>query len=128
MFPNENDIVYAPSLEVRYSTSLKISTSSSAKNSILYGVPIAVLLNCLKDFLPKEKTLSFSTTFASLIDVEVLTFFSLLNSNLFCRADKPCPSGILEYMPTKPTECKIISLGKFFKELNFFRKSLESFV
>ena len=66
----------------------------------------AVPLNCFNVCLPKVKTLLLSATSASLTNVEVLTFFSLLNFNLFCRADRPSSCGILGYKPTTSTEHK----------------------
>ena len=69
------------------STSLKIPCSNLAINSTLYReanlVSIAVPRNFFKVFLPKVKTLLFSTTSANSAIVEVLTFFSLLKSKRF---------------------------------------------
>ena len=91
-------------------------------------VPIAVPRICFKVFLPKVKALFFSTTSASSTSVEVLTFLSLLNSNILCRPDRPSSCGVLGYKPATSTEHKIISLGKSVKERSFFKKSLVSFM
>ena len=83
MFSNEKD-----------STSTKIFSSNSAINSILYGgaklvLPIAVPLICFKVFLPKVKTLFFSTASVSSTSVEVLTYLSLIPISFVEQTD-PC--------------------------------------
>ena len=75
---------------------LKISSSNSAINNILYGeanfvpfVPIAVHLFCFKDFSLKVKILFLRTTSASSTSVDVVTSFSCLKSSHLRRADRP---------------------------------------
>ena len=82
MFPNKKYIVYVPPPE------------ATAINSILYGganvVPIAVPRICFKNFLPRVKTLFFTTVSASSTRVEVLTLFSLsLIPILFVEQTEP---------------------------------------
>ena len=90
---------------------------------MLYGganlVPIAVPLNWFKVFLLKVKILFFSTTFASSTNVEVLTFFSVLNSRLLIEKTDLRHCGILGYKLETSTEHKVISLGRFIKERSF---------
>ena len=109
------------------SASLRISSSSSAINRILYGganfVPIAVPLFCLKIFLLNLKILFFSTTSARSQSVSVEIYFSFQLSNLFLRADRPSSCGILGYNPKTSPVHKMISLGDFGKERSLFKKS-----
>ena len=75
------------------SVSLKISSSNSAINSILYGgayfVPVAVIHLCFKVFSLKAKILFLKTSSASSTSVEVMTPFSCLKSSRLRRADRP---------------------------------------
>ena len=114
------------------SISLKISSSNSAINNMLYGgenlVPIVVPRFCFKAFSLKVKILFLRTTSASSTSVEVVTLFSCRKSSRLRRADRPSSYGILEYKPTTSTVHKIISSGKFGKERSFFKRRLVSFM
>ena len=70
---------------------LKISSSNSAINNIVYGganvVPIAEPHFCFKFFSLKVKMLFLRTTLASSTSVEVVTSFSCLKTSLLRRAD-----------------------------------------
>ena len=86
------------------SISLKISSSNSAINNILYGganfVPIAVPRFYFKVFSIKVKILFLRTTSASSTSVEVMTSFSCLKSSRSRRADRSSSCGMLRYKPT----------------------------
>ena len=119
-------------LQHRYglsSISLKISSSNSAINNIIYGganfVPIAVPRFCFKVFSLKVKILFLTTTSAGSTSVEVVTSFSCLKSSRLRRADRPSSCGMLGYKPATSAMHRIISSGKF-EERSFFRKSLVS--
>ena len=98
-------------LHYRYgfsSISLKISSSNSAIDNILYRganfLPIAMPRFCFKVFSLKVKILFLRSTSASSNSVEVVTSFLCLRSNRLRGADRPSSCGMLEYKPTTSTK------------------------
>ena len=113
------------------SISLKISSSNSVINNMLYGganfIKIAVPRFCFKDFSLKVKILLLITTSASSTSGEVVISFSCLKSSHLRRADRPSSCGILGYTSATSTVHKIRSSGKFGKARSFFLKIISIF-